>query len=610
MPHSHAYPEASPTNGALLPSAQISASGEARFYVSQRDDDPAWALAAEREGDGGVAAELRLFLDAQLETDDLVIDLSPGFGFVSLSAATAPHVSAQVHAIVEYVDEGELLERDAQRAGTSITTLLRADIVCEGLNGWLARTTHRATRVFVHTSVGALAATLDGLRDITLHNCVAALLCDAGDTGNDDWRDALQALRAHGFQPYTLVAHDDDMMLVDALDAMLPTRIIALPIVEHRTGAETRAMPNGDGHGSDSGSLNFIAPFCRTGYGIAGANLLNALLELDVDVGFFPLGAIDRRIAHVPSLDRALARQESYIASAPSVRMSQQFDLAFHVGSGPRIGFPIFEIDRFTPRELHHLGSQDQLLVCSAWARDVLRDNGLDDIRIDIVPLGVDRAIFNEDVKENPRWASAGEDTCFLQIGKIEPRKGQLDLLRAFEAAFTPRDQVRLTLICHNPFVDALQLAELLAPFSTSRMAHRIDIVSEPLATHHDVARAIRTADCGVYCSRAEGWNLELLETLSAGKPVIATNYSAHTEYLTSDNARLIEIDTLERAGVGSWAAFGARQHEQLVEYLRAVHRARRDGPLPMNVAGIETAMSFSWERSAKRLLDAVIHAG
>ena len=32
-------------------------------------------------------------------------------------------------------------------------------------------------------------------------------------------------------------------------------------------------------------------------------------------------------------------------------------------------------------------------------------------------------------------------------------------------------------------------------------------------------------ADCGIFLSRAEGWNLGLLEMMAMGKPVITTNY-------------------------------------------------------------------------------------
>jgi glycosyltransferase involved in cell wall biosynthesis len=341
----------------------------------------------------------------------------------------------------------------------------------------------------------------------------------------------------------------------------------------------------------------------RTGYGVAGSHLLAALQRRDVPVTLFPLGAVDPSLTENPRLGEAMARQDRYRGDLPSVRISQAFDLAQHVGRGPRVAFPIFELDTFTARELHHLRQQDGVLVCTEWARQVCHQNGLTDVPIDVVPLGVDRTVFNPQVTPARRWP----DTVFLQVGKLEARKGQLELLRAFEAAFTPKDQVRLVLACGNPFIPRETLDAQLRPFRQSPMAARITLITSELATLRDVAALMAGADCGVFPVRAEGWNLEALEMLSMGKAVIATHCTAHTAYLSPANARLIQVDQLEVAhggrAPGRWAAWGPSQHEQLVTQLRAVHAARREGALPVNQEGIATAERHQWEDAADALL-------
>jgi glycosyltransferase involved in cell wall biosynthesis len=328
---------------------------------------------------------------------------------------------------------------------------------------------------------------------------------------------------------------------------------------EARTDVDTRTVVR-DAGTTGHAAVNFIAPFCRTGYGITGAHLLQSMMALDAEVSFFPLGSVDKSILPFPELDAALSAQDHFDRSAASVRLAQQFDLALHVGNGPRVGFPIFELDRFDRRSLHHLHSQDRLLVCSEWARGVLRQNGIWKTPVDIVPLGVDRNVFHEKLP-----AGTTADTQFLSVGKLESRKGQLELLRAFESAFTPGDAVRLTLICANPFVTEKEMEALCKPFRSSKMARRITMVTKPYATQHDVARAMAMSDCGVFVSRAEGWNLEALEMLSCGRQVIATDYSAHTEFLTGTNARLIAVDGVEQASTGqpgAWATWQQRQHD------------------------------------------------
>lgn len=120
----------------------------------------------------------------------------------------------------------------------------------------------------------------------------------------------------------------------------------------------------------------------------------------------------------------------------------------------------------------------------------------------------------------------------------------------------------------------------------------------------------MRQADCGVFLSRGEGWNLPLLEMMSCGRQVVSTNYSAHTEYCDPSNSLLVEIDELEDAyddrwffGHGRWAKIGDRQIEQAVEYMRQVHQRKQVGGTPLNGGGVETAKRFTWEATAARIV-------
>jgi glycosyltransferase involved in cell wall biosynthesis len=126
-------------------------------------------------------------------------------------------------------------------------------------------------------------------------------------------------------------------------------------------------------------------------------------------------------------------------------------------------------------------------------------------------------------------------------------------------------------------------------------------------------------ADCGVFPSKAEGWGLESAEMLAMGKHVIITDYSSHTEYANADNSRLIYVDNLEPAndGIwfnadseewdgkpGEWAALGKSQEEQLITHLRDIHRLRSNGILGQNTKGLEIGNLFSWNNTAKEILD------
>ena len=117
----------------------------------------------------------------------------------------------------------------------------------------------------------------------------------------------------------------------------------------------------------------------------------------------------------------------------------------------------------------------------------------------------------------------------------------------------------------------------------------------------------MKQADCGVFPSRAEGWNLELLEMMAIGKQVIATNNTAHTEYCDEKNCLLIETPESEPAfdgvfffGDGNWTALGDDQINKLAEYMREVHLKKKGGGLGVNVAGITTGEKYTWANTAK----------
>ncbi len=576
------------------PSVQFDVTGQPRFHVYIPETaSPAGAI---EEAEGGVEPTIRLFLDAQLEADDVVLDLSPGDGFVALGAATSPAAPRVICVTSESAVQAQL-SLAARAASVLLEFMDDAHADAEKAIRTLRADLQKGGRLFLHSTADAVAVWGDRLATTIAAGHVVAW-CVGGTAAPESTQAAQAKLRTFGFQPMTLMERDGEFVLLPAeADA---DQFIAV----HQDVDSTSQVDATIGTVHGMPDVNFIAPFCRTGYGITGAYLLRAMIELNADVSFFPLGQVDRSILPFPKLESALAAQDRFNAAAVSVRLSQQFDLALHVGAGPRIGFPIFELDHFDSRSLHHLKSQDRLLVCSEWARGVLLQNGIWKMPVDIVPLGVDRAVFHEKLP-----AGTSTDTQFLSVGKLEARKGQLELLRAFEAAFSPSDPVRLTLICANPFVTDKEMESLCKPFRNSRMARRITLVTKPYATQSEVARVMAASDCGVFVSRAEGWNLEALEMLSCGREVIATDYSAHTQFLNSGNARLIEIDGVERAHAdspGAWAAWQPRQHEALVHALRAVHETRRNGPLPMHEPGVETAKQFSWTSAARQLLGAV----
>ena len=352
-------------------------------------------------------------------------------------------------------------------------------------------------------------------------------------------------------------------------------------------------------------NFNFFAPINDLGYGVAGLNILKSMVRLGHTVSYWQIG---QPVAHTQEdaqlVQSCINNCHSFDYNAPSIKLWHQHDMGQQIGSGKRVGFPVFELDKFSNVEKHNLSSLDSIIVCSEWAKAIVESEvpGSD---VHVAPLGVDTSIFcpQQKEKEGP--------TVFLNVGKWEIRKGHDILFEAFNNAFTKDDNVELWMMNHNPFLDERQESEWHGLYLNSELGDKVKIIPR-VETHSEVAQIMQQADIGVFPSRAEGWNLEALEMMSMGKYVILTNYSAHTEFATDINSKLIHIDDTEEAhdgiwfhGQGEWASFGDSQMEQLVSHMRTLHELN-ESTNNRNERGIITAQKFSWENCVEKIIGSV----
>lgn len=348
--------------------------------------------------------------------------------------------------------------------------------------------------------------------------------------------------------------------------------------------------------------LNYYAPLNQLGYGQVGINFALGLAQAGVNLSIFPIGEPTPNSKDLDFVYRNLGSRNPPRRHAPCLKIWHQNDLFDFIGKGKHIGFPIFELDRFTIEEQNSMESCDEVFVCSEWAKQMLRWLNRP---VKVVPLG-----FNPDIFKPAPMLSG--PTRFFNAGKWEVRKGHDFLLECFNKAFTLKDNVELHMLSHNPFPQG-KSEEWEKRYKTCKMASKIRLLPRQ-ATHENVYYIMKQVDCGIFPARAEGWNLELLELMACSKHVIATNYSGHTEFCTKDSCRFIEITSLEAAsdgiwfnGFGHWAHLGQEQEEQLINHMREVHKLKQEnGRLEQNHAGILQASKFTWAKSTSKLLKAI----
>jgi len=350
--------------------------------------------------------------------------------------------------------------------------------------------------------------------------------------------------------------------------------------------------------------INFNSPLSvMTSYGITGLNVVEKLSELGHDVFSFPIGPVsvfNYQKNVIKTIEKPRVKE---CRTGKSVKLYHQHALFEHI-SDYHIGWPIFELDNFSDYEYDNLLFCDEIFVCSNWAADVIERKMLethDYKKLSVIPLGVDTNIFH------PEESLTNRPFTFFFPGKFEIRKGFDIVMEVFDKAF-PTEDVRVTFLPQNLFInDNDDWAKSLL-MSKLGQKGKVNIVSR-LDSNTEVASLINGSDAVVSFSRAEGWNLPLLEGLACGKPVVATNYSGHTQFLTQENATLIDIPNMEEAldgvffkGDGRWLSYTNSDIDNFVSALREVYKKGRQ----VNTAGIETAKNFSWTNTANKLVEAL----
>ena len=345
--------------------------------------------------------------------------------------------------------------------------------------------------------------------------------------------------------------------------------------------------------------LNYNCAINQTGYGLASLNILKELNKL-CDITLFPIGNCSMDTEEDHNLVKKLANiNKSFMGNAPCFKLWHQFDLANRIGNGKYFTYSFFELDTLSDIDKMHLNCSDEILVPCNWAKEVLQNNDINK-KIHVAPPGVDRKIFDDTLYN----VDETDNYVFQTIGKWEVRKSHDILLSIFQKAFPTETDVELIILAAEHTSSYTGQEELEKWKTMYSQDMRVKVIPG-VALHSDIAKIIALSDCGIYVSRAEGWDLELLETMSMNKPAIASNYSAHTEFCTDKNSHLVEIEETEPAydgkafnRQGNWAKISDKQIDQIVDYMRYCYKNR----VSSNPEGVKTAKKYSWENTAKTI--------
>jgi glycosyltransferase involved in cell wall biosynthesis len=162
----------------------------------------------------------------------------------------------------------------------------------------------------------------------------------------------------------------------------------------------------------------------------------------------------------------------------------------------------------------------------------LLRDWGLNAAQSEPVHLGIDMPKVSPASRQKKSGAFR-----ILNVGRLEPRKDQMSLLRGFSLFRKrfPESSLRLA----GPVGDeayARQLRQRAAQFGWDRGVHFMGMVQ-------NLDELYRGADLFISTSKDEGLGLAVLEAMSYGLPVICTPIAGHSDFAEDGvNSRFVPI--------------------------------------------------------------------
>ena len=234
----------------------------------------------------------------------------------------------------------------------------------------------------------------------------------------------------------------------------------------------------------------------------------------------------------------------------------------------------------------------DELWVPTKWHAGIYRRataDFLDPGRVIVMPEIVDVEYFSRGLGSIAPRATA-TPFVFLSVFKWEWRKGWDVLLLAYWKAFqTPKSNVLLRIKTFRPQLGLLKglhiesssgtIDEEIDAFARGLMGvprsklPKVEVISE-FYTREQVRDLYANADVFVLPTRGEGWGLPIVEAMAMELPVIVTNHSGPTEYLTNENSFPLRIDGIE-GGYAMPSVKGLIEHMKTCIELPEIARAK-----------------------------------
>ena len=160
--------------------------------------------------------------------------------------------------------------------------------------------------------------------------------------------------------------------------------------------------------------------------------------------------------------------------------------------------------------------------------------NGINTDRFSPIPNGLEATLQQQ-------WDISGYP-IYLTVGGIEPRKNSIALLHAFSQVLEHYPNAQLIIAGGATLFDYQAYRDEFFTLATSlQIQPGKSLILPGVVSDRDLPALYRLAHAFVFPSVKEGWGLVVLEAIASGLPVITSNHPPFTEFLSPNQALLID---------------------------------------------------------------------
>jgi glycosyltransferase involved in cell wall biosynthesis len=354
--------------------------------------------------------------------------------------------------------------------------------------------------------------------------------------------------------------------------------------------------------------INFFGVINSLGYGVFTRNLLRAYDQhVSQDIAFFPTPLFNPPTED-PAINRWLENGKKFKKTNPSISIFQAQYLNQFSGT-PMIGFPIFELDLFTDIELQVLKGLDVIFQPSKWGKQVVENHHFKNVHV--IPGGYDPEIFQRTLTLEQKLTRIQEQgVTFIHVGKLEARKSSLEILSAFlKASYENENRANLVFHVSNPFdpewftkLERLLLEQRFHFDGRHYVREKTKIMVPKDRFLQEPVKLYQMADFGVWASKAEGWNLPLLECIASGVPCLTTDNTAQSDFIRKGvypSELIVKSHQTEPTRVdGKWWPIDQNELSQKISGMIS----NPEKFLKLEELCFQSVKDFTWKNSAETL--------